>query len=77
MARQALTTAHDQPDHEDLATAAPFPGAQRPVLAAAMKSCPRCGIESTEELCFNCQTPLVDRATYDWLQSPNPSRSEC
>jgi hypothetical protein len=47
------------------------------VLAAALKSCPRCGIESTEESCFNCGRPLVDQATYDWLRSPNPSSSEC
>ena len=72
-----MTTAHGQGDQDDLGTAAPFPGAQHPVFAAALKSCPRCGIESTEELCFNCGRPLVDQTTYDWLQSPNPSSSEC
>jgi len=72
-----VTIADSTQQNDDLAAAAPFPGAQQPVLAAALKSCPRCGIESTEELCFNCGRPLVDRATYDWLQSPNPSNSEC
>jgi hypothetical protein len=72
-----VTTASSQGNQDDLGTAAPFPGAPQPVLAAALKSCPRCGIESTEELCFNCGRPLVDQATYDWLQSPNPSSSEC
>jgi hypothetical protein len=72
-----VTTAHSPGDHDDLGTAAPFPGSQQPVLAATLKSCPVCGIESTEELCFNCGRPLVDQATYDWLQSPNPSSSEC
>jgi len=72
-----MTSASSPEDHEDLRTAAPFPGAQQPVLAAALKSCPHCGIESTEELCFNCGRLLVDQATYDWLQNPNPSSSEC
>jgi hypothetical protein len=62
---------------DELATAAPFPGTPRPLLTATSKSCPRCGIESTEELCFNCGRPLVDRATFDWLKSANPSNSEC
>jgi hypothetical protein len=62
---------------DELLLAAAFPGTTRPILAAAMKSCPHCGIESTEERCFNCGRPLVERAIFDWLRSPNPSNSEC
>jgi hypothetical protein len=72
-----VTTPGNREERDALGLASPFPGAQHPGLAAALKSCPRCGIESTEELCFNCGRPLVDRATFDWLQSPNPTSSEC
>jgi hypothetical protein len=72
-----VTTLHSPGNQDNLGTAAAFPGPQHPVFAAALKSCPVCGIESTEELCFNCGRPLVDEATYGWLRSPNPTHSEC
>jgi len=75
-----VPTGHDNYEHRDpsdVISAPPFPGDQHPALAALLKSCPKCGIESTEEFCFNCGRPLVDQALYDWLASSNPSNSEC
>lgn len=58
-----------------LSAAAPFPGESAPMLM--MRSCPHCGIETTEMVCFVCGKQTLDQATYEWLTSPNPSGSEC
>jgi hypothetical protein len=59
----------------DLQAAAPFPGEPQAMLV--MRSCLRCGIETTELTCFVCGRATVDEATYDWMTSSNPSGSDC
>jgi hypothetical protein len=70
-----MRTNHSVEPESDLEAAAPFPGEAQALLV--MRSCRRCGIETTELTCFVCGRATIDDATYDWMTSSNPSGSDC